>query len=211
MDAKEIKNFVGAAQKHDKHVMAHASGSEGIENAIQGGVDTIEHGFFVTPDQLARMRDQNIAWVPTFVPVQMQVDEAEKMGWSKRIVANLQKILDHHAIRLQEADNMGLKIIAGSDAGSCGVAHGLGLLYELELMERAGLSPQKNLHTATGASRSHFAFTEKIGFIKAGYKPRMILTKHDPTQTVSNLKKEKWMIVDDHWIHSPPNIDSSCL
>ncbi|MFT5365517.1 MAG: imidazolonepropionase-like amidohydrolase [Candidatus Latescibacterota bacterium] len=211
MSAEEVRAFVDAAKKHNKHVMAHASGTEGIENAIQGGVNTIEHGFFVTTDQLARMRDQNIAWVPTFVPVQIQVDEADKMGWSTKIVANLQKILDDHAIRLQEADKMGVTIIAGSDAGSCGVAHGLGLLYELELMEQAGLPPHKNLHAATGASTTHFAFHEKIGFIKSGYKPRMMLTQHDPTQTVSNLKKEKWMIADGHWLHSPPNINASGL
>ncbi|MBT4138867.1 MAG: amidohydrolase family protein, partial [Candidatus Latescibacteria bacterium] len=208
MSAEEIRTFVIAAQKHNKHVMAHASGAEGIENAIQGGVNTIEHGFFVTSEQLAKMRDQHIAWVPTFVPVQIQVDEADKMGWSKKIVANLQKILDDHAIRLQEADKMGVTIIAGSDAGSCGVAHGLGLLYELELMEQAGLPSHKNVHAVTGASNAHFTFNEKIGFIKPEHKPRMILTQHDPTQTISNLKKEKWVIADGQWHHSPANMSS---
>lgn len=211
MSAEEVGAFVSAAKKHNKHVMAHASGTEGVENAIRGGVDTIEHGFFVTTEQLAYMRDNNIAWVPTFVPVQVQVDEADKMGWSKKIVGNLQKILDHHALRLQEADEMGVTIIAGSDAGSCGVAHGLGLLYELELMEQAGLSPQKNLHAATGANATHFTFNEKIGLLKPGYKPRMILTQHDPTKTVSNLKKEKWIITDGQWHYSEAHMNACGL
>ncbi|MDP6037615.1 MAG: amidohydrolase family protein, partial [Candidatus Latescibacteria bacterium] len=211
MSAEETSAFVAAAKKQNKHVMAHASGTEGIENAIRGGVDTIEHGFFVTNEQLAYMRDNNVAWVPTFVPVQVQVDEADKMGWSKKIIGNLQKILDDHALRLQEADEMGVTIIAGSDAGSCGVAHGLGLLYELELMEQAGLSPQKNLHAVTGASVTHFSFNEKIGLLKPGYKPRMILTQHDPTETVSNLKKEKWVTTDGQWHYSEANMDPSSL
>lgn len=211
MSAEEVRAFVIAAKKHNKHVMAHASGAEGIKNAIQGGVNTIEHGFFVTSEQLAKMRDQNIAWVPTFVPVQIQVDEAHKMGWSPKIVANLQKILDDHATRLQEADKMGVTIIAGSDAGSCGVAHGLGLLYELELMEQAGLPAHKNLHAATGASTTHFTFSEKVGLIKPSHKPRMILTEHDPTKTVSNLKKEKWIIANGQWHHSAANLSNKGL
>lgn len=74
------------------------------------------------------------------------------MGWDAQIVANLQKILDQHAASLVKAHAMGVQIIAGSDSGSCGVAHGLGLLYELELMERTGLSPISVINCATGAS-----------------------------------------------------------
>ncbi|MDA0711880.1 MAG: amidohydrolase family protein [bacterium] len=211
MEADEIRAFVTAARTHHAHVMAHASGSEGVENAIQGGVDTIEHGFFVTADQLSRMRDQNIAWVPTFIPVQIQVDEAAKMGWTPKIVVNLQKILDAHAQRLQDAARLGVTIIAGSDAGSCGVAHGLGLLIELDLMVRAGLSTAHALHAATGASASHFTFSEKIGCVQAGYKPRMILTAYDPIQSVAHLQKEKWLILDGHWHHCPAPLDSAGL
>jgi imidazolonepropionase-like amidohydrolase len=202
MTAEEVTAFVAAARQHDKHVMAHASGTPGIENAILGGVDTIEHGFFVTRDQLGRMRDQNVAWVPTFMPVQVQVDEAEKMGWDAKVVGNLQKILDDHATRLREADGMGVTIVAGSDAGSYGVAHGLGLLYELELMEKAGLAPIKVLRSATGASVSRLPFGQKVGWLKPGYVPHMILTQLDPLQTVAHLKKERWVSNGWQWRHS---------
>ncbi len=204
MTAEEVAVFVTTAQQHGKHVMAHASGTPGIENAIVGNVDTIEHGFFVTRDQLCRMRDQKIAWVPTFVPVQVQVDEAEKMGWDDKIVANLQKILDNHATRLRQADEIGVIIVAGSDAGSCGVAHGLGLLYELELMEKAGLAPIKVLHSATGASALRLSFDHKVGWLKPGYAPHMILTQHNPLQSVSHLKLEKWVFFNGQWHHSLP-------
>src|SRR5207248_11424643 len=109
---------------------AHASGDKGIEHAVEGGVDSIEHGFFIRPDQLARMRDRQIAWVPTFAPVQAQVEHAAEMGWDQTIVSNLRQILEQHAASLIKAAELGVRIIAGSDAGSYGVPHGHGLLRE---------------------------------------------------------------------------------
>ncbi len=81
MTAERICEFVAAAKSFGRQTLAHASGDAGIERVIDGGVDSIEHGFFVRPDQLARMRDRQIAWVPTFAPVQKHVDHADRMGW----------------------------------------------------------------------------------------------------------------------------------
>ena len=91
MTTEEIGEFVAAARSFGRQTFAHASGDAGIERAIEGGVDTIEHGFFVRDDQLAKMRDRQIAWVPTFAPVQKQVDHADRMGWDAAGVRNLQK------------------------------------------------------------------------------------------------------------------------
>ncbi len=60
------------------------------------------------------------------------------LGWDAQVVRILQRILNRHADTFVKAHAMGVQIVAGSDAGSCGVAHGLGLLEELEFMERAG-------------------------------------------------------------------------
>ena len=81
MSTERIAEFVAAAKFFGKQTLAHASGDIGIDHVIDGGVDSVEHGFFVRDDQLAKMRDREIAWVPTFAPVQMQVDQAAWMGW----------------------------------------------------------------------------------------------------------------------------------
>jgi imidazolonepropionase-like amidohydrolase len=197
MTTEEIGAIVAAAKSHHRQTIAHGSGDEGLERAIEGGVDSIEHGFFLRDDQLAKMRDRQVAWVPTFSPVQKQVDHADRFGWDAHVVANLSKILDRHAATLVKAHDLGVQVIAGSDAGSCGVAHGLGFLEELELMERAGLSSAAILHSATGASARRLAFKEKFGEIKPSYLSRFILTRHSPLETVANLRKEKIVIFDD--------------
>lgn len=196
MTVEEIGEFVDAAKSLGRQTLAHASGDTGIERAIEGGVDSIEHGFFVRDDQLAKMRDRQIAWVPTFSPVQKQVDHADRMGWDAAVVANLRKILDRHAESLVKARAMGVKVIAGSDAGSYGVAHGLGFLEELELMEHAGLGASTVIHAATGASSDRLAFREKFGWIKPGFLSRFILTRHSPLDGTANLRGDRIVVFD---------------
>src|SRR5581483_11276325 len=113
------------------------------------------------------------------------------MKWEPDVVANLRRILDHHAASLVRAQAMGVIVIAGSDAGSYGVAHGVHFIFELELMERAGLSPLAVINAATGVSARRFAYREKIGRIEPGWKSRFILTPHSPLTSVSNLRRAR--------------------
>lgn len=196
MDTAEVAALVAAAKSFGKQTFAHASGDAGIEHVIEGGADSVEHGFFIRDDQLARIRDRQIAWVPTFAPVQEQVDHAELMGWDAAIVANLQRILDQHAASLVRAHALGVQIIAGSDAGSVGVAHAIGLLRELELMERAGLPSIAVINAATGNSARRLGYKENFGRIRAGDLSRFILTRHSPVATVANLRKTRTVIFD---------------
>ncbi len=196
MTTDEVSEFVRCSRARGKQTFAHASGDVGIDRAIDGGVDSIEHGFFLRDDQLAKLRDRHIAWVPTFAPVQEQVDHADLMGWDGEVIGNLQRILDQHGRSLVKAQEMGVLIIAGSDAGSCGVAHGTGFLYELELMERAGLSPLAVINAATGTSSNRLGYKEKFGQIKLGHLSRFILTKHSPLRGISNLRQDKHVVFD---------------
>jgi imidazolonepropionase-like amidohydrolase len=207
MTAEEIRELVAAARSFGKQTLAHASGDDGIEHTIEGGVDSVEHGFFVREYQLAKMRDRQIGWVPTFSPVQEQVDHADAMGWDEEVAENLRRILDQHAESLVKAHKLGVQVIAGSDSGSCGVAHGLGLLYELELMERAGLSAIAVINSATGAGSERLAFKEKFGQIKPGFRSRFLLARHSPLASVSNLKKDKLVVFDGEVVGSGAQVN----
>ncbi len=197
MDTAEVAAIVAAAKTHGRQTFAHSSGDIGIDHAIDGGVDSIEHGFFLRDDQLAKLRDRRIGWVPTFAPVQLQVDHADRFGWDAEIVGNLRRILDNHARSLVKAHEMGVLIIAGSDAGSCGVAHGLGFFHELELMERAGLPALAVLNAATGVSAGRLDYREPIGRIAVGHQPRLILTTAPVLESVTHLRAPKTVIFDD--------------
>jgi imidazolonepropionase-like amidohydrolase len=211
MTTDELVQLVTAAAAHGRQTFAHASGDTGIERVIESGVDSVEHGFFVRDDQLARMRDRRTAWVPTFAPVQLQVDEAQRYGWDANVVGNLQRILDAHAASLAKAHALGVLIIAGSDAGSVGVPHGTGFYRELELMQQAGLPPVAVINAAAGVSAGRLGYHEKFGRIEPGHLSRFILTRHSPVATVANLRRAKTVVFDGAVLESSDSPDTTGL
>lgn len=140
------------------------------------------------------MRDRQIAWVPTFAPVQMQMDHADRMAWDTMVGANLKRMLGQHAHSARTAHALGVRLIAGSDAASDGVAHGLGFLAELEMMGRGGLSPLAVIHAASGAGSDRRVFGEEFGRIRPGFICRFLLTRHWPLERIANLRKHRFMI-----------------
>jgi imidazolonepropionase-like amidohydrolase len=203
MSAAEVRTLCAAARARGRAAFAHASGAEGIENALAGDVESVEHGFFVTHEQLARMRDRRIAWVPTFAPVRAQLELADVLGWRPPTIDHVRRILDEHAESLRHAAETGVVVLAGSDAGSIGVAHGRGLLRELELMERAGMRSLDVLNSATGVSASHLGLDHQLGCLRTGRRPRMILTERDPLESVTHLGQDAIRLFDGQVLEAP--------
>lgn len=155
--AEEIRAFKRASATIGLSLMAHASGEKGIGCALEGGVDTLEHGYFISRTQLAVMRDQNILWVPTFAPVHRQVIHADRMGWDPATLDSLRRILDDHANSVSIALETGVGILVGSDAGSYGVPHVTGLFEETWLLSQAGMPPMEALCRAVHDNAARLA------------------------------------------------------
>lgn len=147
---------VQAAHAAGRQVFAHCSGAKGLDVAVAAGVDSIEHGFFMSRDHLARMRDRQLAWVPTFCPVHFQWAQPQAVGWSPNTVGHLRRILDAHAEHLRIAHELGVRVLVGTDAGSMGVEHGLAMADEIDRFLEAGWPMQAVLSAATAAARRHF-------------------------------------------------------
>jgi imidazolonepropionase-like amidohydrolase len=150
---------VASAHAAGRKVFAHCSGEKGLAVAVAAGVDSIEHGFFMSRETLARMRDRQLAWVPTFCPVHFQWAQPQAVGWSANTVGNLRRILDAHAEHLRIAHELGVAVLVGTDAGSMGVEHGLAMFDEIDRFVEAGLPLQAALAAATSAARRHFGHT----------------------------------------------------
>ena len=155
-DSEETRLIVETAHQKGLKTFAHCSGIEGLRVAVEAGVDSIEHGFFMDENIIEQMALKKIAWVPTFIPVHFQWFRPEYCGWNPVAVDKLHAILENHSKHLRMAHSMGVQILAGSDGGSYGVKHGEGLLEELALMRNAGLPTEAVLHAATLAPREHF-------------------------------------------------------
>lgn len=149
----EAQLITRTARDLGKKTFAHCSGLEGLHIAIAAGVDSIEHGFFMNREILERMAQRGIAWVPTIGPVQFQFERPELSGWKPHSVAALERILNNHFDHLALAVELGVPVVAGSDAGSYGVTHGQGLIDELFVLHRAGLTMEQVLAAATSVPR----------------------------------------------------------
>ena len=152
-DREETAAIVARAHRRGRKVFAHCSGTEGLEVAVAAGVDSIEHGFFMTPELLDRMAETGIAWVPTFSPVHFQSAHPEIAGWDEAARAHLRRILEQHAELVGLAHRLGVPLVAGSDAGSFGVVHGTALIDELFHFLAAGVPMAAALAAATTRPR----------------------------------------------------------
>ena len=178
-DVDAARLVVATAHAAGRRVFAHCSGEKGLAVAAAAGVDSIEHGFFMTREVLAVMRDKGLAWTPTFCPVHFQWAEPQAVGWSANTVGNLRRILDRHAEHVRLAHEMGVVLLAGTDAGSMGVEHGKALWDELDRLHEAGLPVAACLAAATSAPRRHFGATAAAWAVGQAFDALALATPPD--------------------------------
>ena len=191
-DEAELGAIVTAAHARGKKTFAHCSGLDGLKVAVAAGVDSIEHGFFMTPDILDAMAEKRIAWVPTVSPVHFQWARPEPAGWDSGTLANLRRILDSHSEQIGLAHRKGVELVAGSDAGSPGVAHGEALIDELFHFLDAGLPMEAALHAATSRPRRLWGLD--TADIKVGNCSEIIALDASPFETPRALRTAKRLL-----------------
>jgi len=185
----ELQYIVRKGKEHGLTSMVHCSGIEGLEMAIDAGVSSIEHGFFMTKELLDKMREKDITWVPTFIPVHFQYANPQYAGWSADVVEKLKAILDNHRDNLLYAGDTGVSIFVGSDAGSYGVAHGKSYIDELFLLHEAGINTADLLSWATVKPREKWNLESHC--IKAGNMADLIMMDESPFDNFEVMKRKK--------------------
>jgi imidazolonepropionase-like amidohydrolase len=188
-DLESAKLVVDTAKAHGRKTFAHCSGAKGLAIAARAGIGSIEHGFFMNRETLAIMRDNQVAWTPTFCPVHFQWAVPEAVGWSANTVGNLRRILDSHAEHLRMADEMGVTLLMGTDAGSMGVEHGYAMFEEIDRYLEAGLSLERTLKAATATARRHFDDARPL--LAPGSTLEAVLLDASPFDDIKALRKPR--------------------
>lgn len=184
------------AKRRGRTTFVHCSGLEGLRIAVQAGFDTIEHGFFMTEEILDGMAAKGLAWVPTFCPVYRQYERPELAGWNAETVRRLEEILDNHSRHIALAWKKGVRIVAGSDAGSYGVPHGLSLVEELVHMRRAGMPLEAVLASATSVPRALWGY--EGGVIRRDARADMAVFDKSPVEGLENLFQCREVVLGEH-------------
>lgn len=185
-DLAATQLIVRTARAHGRSTFAHCSGAKGLAVASQAGVGSIEHGFFMSREVLEAMAERRIAWTPTFGPVHFQWASPQAAGWSAQTVGNLRRILDEHARHLALAEQLGVPLLLGTDAGSMGVEHGRAVFEEIERYLEAGLSLRTTLEAATAGARRHFGMPAPV--LARGAPFDAVLLAGSPFEDVAALR-----------------------
>ncbi|MEG0873855.1 MAG: amidohydrolase family protein [Clostridiales bacterium] len=114
-------------------VMVHVNFPNAIESIVDVGMDSIEHGYFITEELLKKMQKKGVAWTPTLAPfANTLVYDRWIKGWDRTVVKN---IVATQRKMVKRGAELGVKILVGSDAGSSIVPHGSGTLDEHRLLQ----------------------------------------------------------------------------
>lgn len=126
-----IRDMIACAHDEGFSVMAHANGDGTVCAALAGGVDSIEHGAYLTDEALCRLAESHAVWVPTLVTI------GNLIGCGRFPDTVLKPLLAYQMNAVQKAAALGAKIACGSDAGAYRVLHGQGGIDERALLRRA--------------------------------------------------------------------------
>lgn len=128
LDQIEVKEMINIAHEEGFSVMVHANGDVAVRNALLGGADSIEHGYFMDEECIALMAETNVVWVPTLVPV------GNLIGKGRYSDENLKNVLLRQKDNVLRAYRESVSLAVGSDAGAYGVIHGVATLEEYHAM-----------------------------------------------------------------------------
>jgi imidazolonepropionase-like amidohydrolase len=175
----------GAGRK----VAAHCHGGIGVDMAIDAGVDTFEHGRFLTDDQLDRMAALGRFLVPTLSPEARRIDANDTSGSAgdRRWFAMATEAMYD---TVERAHARGVQVAAGTDVGMPHVRHGE-LAYEMYHMTKAGMSNLAVIAAATRVAAEACDLGDALGQIRPGYTADLILVDGDPAEDLRILQRRE--------------------
>ena len=165
-NVEELRKLVEDAHQRQILVMAHASGEEGISRAIAAGVDSIEHGYYITSEHLKEMKARHIAWIPTVAPIGNLL-KYPSGRYSTYEMNTLAQILKGHLNRIKEAFNLGVILGVGTDAGAYTVPHGDSFYDEINWLMEAGI-PEHEVHRLATQVNAKICGLSEYGKLEIG-------------------------------------------
>ncbi len=180
---EELTRVVRNASPRNLKVMVHANGKLPVQIAVEAGCHSIEHGFFMGAENLARMRDRQTVWVPTAFTMRAYADH---LAPSSREAGTARRNLDHQLDQIRTAREMGVPVALGTDAGSPGVHHGDSVREELRILLEAGYTLAEAVHCATETGARLLGIGD-MGVLSPGMPAVWIAVKGGPLDLPDSL------------------------
>ena len=186
----ELRASVSEAHAAGRKVAVHAHGKEAIANAVQAGVDTIEHGTMIAenPDLLMNMKEGNIGLIPNLCTPNFIVKRGSEV-MTESAIAKATVVIDLRVQTVKLAKEAGIKIALGTDSGLA-VRHDESA-YEFLYLKKAGLSDLEAIQAGTISAAQILGKEAETGSLEIGKVADMVLVSKNPFEGVEYLTDHK--------------------
>ena len=187
LTVEELKAIADETHGWGKKVACHAYNGIGLQRALDGGCDSIEHGLEITDAQIAQMKQQGTWYCPTLAPYYGDWAAADTPG-GKRDRARAAV----HEISFRKALQAHLKIVYGTDMG--GIPWTEPIAQEFGRMVSMGMTPMDAIQSATVRASEMLEMKGEIGVLAAGAYADIIAVSGDPLKDVGELEHVRFVM-----------------
>src|SRR5438067_4744443 len=191
----EIAAIVYEARAAGKTVMAHAQATQGIKNAVLGGIASIEHGIFLDEETVEEMKRRGTYLVATLVAPLWLIRRAEKDASSVPPYAlrKAREVMADHQASFRLAVERGVRVAMGTDTGVG--PHGTNA-EELERMVEGGMTPMQAIVATTKTAAECMRVAHLTGTLEVGKRADVLGVDGDPLADISVLQhKDKLALI----------------
>ena len=185
---EELQAAVEEAHKAGRPIASHAIGNRGIKNALRAGIDSIEHGFYLDDEAVDLALKNDAYMVPTLIAVDQIVNNGRGRGIPEWVVRKAEAEAGHHRESFALAVRSGLRIAAGTDAGTPFNPHG-DLALELARMVEFGLGEMRAIVAATSSAARLLRLDHLVGSVQAGLQADLLLVPGDPLADITVMQR----------------------
>lgn len=182
---EEIQAAVEEAVKRGQKVAAHAHGTQGIRNAVEAGVHSIEHGSFLDLATARLMVERGTFLVPDALADEYSLTDGIDATAASGALDKARAVSARFRESVRLAHRTGVRIAFGTDAGV--YPHGLNG-RQFALYVELGMSPMEAIVSATGDAAELIGVRDRLGTIEPGMLADLIAVRGDPLADVGVLE-----------------------
>ena len=180
---------VAVEEAHHKRriVAAHAEGNPGIQNALDAGVDSIEHGFYVNEAEAHQMIAQGTYLTPTLIAEWVIPEKGRGVlpDWEVKKAADA---IDDTYHNLKRAFEIGVKFTCGTDAGT--PFNGFDRTPdEFGLLTKVGMTPAQAYQCSSINSATLLGVADDYGTLEVGKHADFQVLRADPLADTAAVKQ----------------------
>jgi imidazolonepropionase-like amidohydrolase len=205
LSKEEMRAVMDTAHGSGKKVTAHAGPAGAIRNAIECGLDCVEHGYFLTEDVIQLMVERGVWLVPT-ISVSRCEEFFAKIGAPDWMVRKALAAGELHFAALQQAIRAGVNIAMGTDMMPAEPFDGTtATVREMEFYVAAGMRPAEVLRAATLRPAEWLSAADRLGTVEAGKLADLVAVDGDPTADIACMRRLRFVLQDGRVVrHDAP-------